>query len=152
VVELTDRLTVVAQGIIDILERDKAELGIEDVFYGDQSLINGAAVVCVEPGVLQRELAGGGASNRTENILTVFILVYIIGFAKGSNESIRKENDELGERIATRLHEDPQLGGLVNSSFIHSIESGYRLRGDQTHRTARLTWQGTSKTYLSRGA
>lgn len=140
-------ITEIAKAIFTLLERDAGELDVGRVFYGDQNKVPGARTVCVEPGTLARNLAGGGSSNRTDNLAVVYVLIYV---QRVDNvDAITEEGDRLGTAVMNKLHENGKLDGLVVSSYVTLSEYGYtpRLQG-QLWRTVRLTWQGLNKTYL----
>lgn len=143
---MTDRVSVVADYIYDLLIANKATLTLNDVFYGDQEKIAKSRSVAVESGPLTRTLAGAGTSGRTLNELTVYVIVYVSGIR--DNQTVRKEADELAESIMDLLHTDPQMGGNVIHGWVRSIEPGYAIRSGALMRAARVTWTGQSKTAI----
>lgn len=146
--EPTDSITSIASAHYDLIERDKAELGIKQVFYGDQKKVSDDRVVCIEPALMDSAFAGQGASNRTTNVFQIYHLVYIQRV--DTVDEITKEGDLLAEAIRTKLHEDTKFGGLVVSSFVTRIEFGYTPRANKSwFRSARITWQGMNKTYIN---
>lgn len=118
--------------------------GADDVYYGDQDKFPRTPSICIDPGNRQRILQG--ASFRTDNNFTIYILVY---HAKvQDNQATRMEAQQLSEQIETLLHLDPQLGGLVIHSFCTLNESGYVYRQNTMYRTNRITFEPYSKTRL----
>jgi hypothetical protein len=119
-------------------------LGLQDVWYGDQEMVPRTPAVAVEPGSKARVIAG--TSRSTENRLTVYLMVYV---AKIQDvQATRKTTDQIAEAIEVHLHNDPTLGGLVIFSMVSSVESGYAIRGGTLMRSARMTWEGLSKTRI----
>lgn len=141
---LVDRFTPVVQKVHDVLTAAKVELGLQDVWYGDQNLIPRYPAVAVEAGPFDRTLAGIGGKGRTENRIRVLLLLYLAKIA--DVQVTKKQTDELAERIMDKLHEDITMGGLVIHGFVTTIEPGYATRGGTLMRTTRVTWEGLSKT------
>lgn len=140
---LTDSAVVVAQYVFDMVEYNKAALGIEAVFYGDQSKYPVTPAAAVEPAIKRRVLVG--APRRSENTLQVFVMVYVGRI--GDNQINTKDADTIAEAVEALIHTDPTLGGLVVNSMVESIEPGYANRG-AVMRASRLTLTALSKTQL----
>jgi hypothetical protein len=152
-VNITDSMDTVAQYVVDKLKTNYAALtsmvdgevgSSDDVYYGDQELMPRTPSICVDPGTEQRTLQG--VSFRTDNNFVVYIYVYHAKIQ--DNQLTRKEVQQVSEAIATLLHQDPQLGGLVIHSYVALNESGYTYRGKTMYRTNRLTFEPYSKTRL----
>lgn len=140
----TDNPSEVTQAIYDYLNDPtrKANLGINELLYGDVEAVKTDRTVAVESGPVRRSPRPPSLS--TENILTVYLMIYI-----GKLQSIhttRKQADELAEDIKEELDKNVQLGGLVIHGLVTLIEPGYATRGRTTWRTARVTWEGQSIT------
>lgn len=147
----TQSLSTLAQYMVDLIKQpaNLATLSIPDaamVFYGDQQMVPRTPAVAVEPGALTRSLSGKGASGRTDNVFTIYLMAYLAKIS--SNQAVRKQSDELAERLVNILHSDRTMGGLVIHGFVTSLESGFAVRGGTLMRTARLTWQGLTKTLI----
>lgn len=148
----TDALTELVQAIVTEMEElqatlaldDQNPLQIQDVWFGDQSAIPRFPAVCVEPGDTNRELQG--ASHRTLNTMSVYILVYHGQMTDMATKKL--ECNQLAEAIVDKLHAELTLGGLVIHGFCPSSESGYATRGTATIFAHRITWQGISKTTI----
>lgn len=141
-----DRFTPVVQEVYDLLTNAKAELGLEDVWYGDQNLIPRYPAVAVEAGPFNRDLSGIGGKGLTDNRIRVLLLLYL---AKIQDVQVtRKATDELAERIMDKLHEDVTMNGTVIHGFVTAIEPGYATRGGTLMRTTRVTWEGLTKTRI----
>lgn len=145
---LTDKPTVVGQYILDLLKSKSAVLGVEAdrMYYGDQEMIGATPALAVEEGTFTRELSGKGLSGQSLNQIRVFILVYI---AKIQDvQTTRKATNELAEKIMMELHKDINMGGNVIHGFVVEIEPGYAIRSGVLMRSARITWQGITKTLI----
>lgn len=143
---LTDRFTPVTEKVFEIIDIAKTDLGIEDVYYGDQELLPRMPSVTVESGTYSRELAGMGGKGMTENMLNVFVMVY---YGKVQDvQSNSREADALAEKLMDVLHTDVTLDGLVIHGHVATIEPGYATRRGVLMRSARITWQGLSKTQI----
>lgn len=140
----TDSSVVFAVKALDIVNTVKATYGIADTFYGDQVQVGRTPTVCVWASNKRREITG--APRRSHNTLEAYLLVYISKVQDVQLNSL--EADLLAENLETELHKDPTLGGLVIHCLVNSIEFGYQTRANTQFRTARLTFQGESKTLL----
>jgi hypothetical protein len=143
----TDSLVEFATYIKMILDDAKPQLGVVDVFYGDQRKIPRTPTVCVEPGGKDREYAG--APRAVMNTLELVILVYHMRIA--DVQSVREEVDTIAEDVEAFLHNDKTVNGLAIDSLVTSMDSGYAVRANTLFRTTRLTFQMRSKTYLPLG-
>jgi hypothetical protein len=65
-----------------------------------------------------------------------------------SMQDVRQSDDELAENLETLIHQDAQMGGLVISSLVTSIESGYLMRNKAMFRASRITVDATSQEQL----
>lgn len=138
----TDKPTVVSQYIYDLLTDNKQELGIEDVFDGDQELIPRTPAICVLIGDYGRELTG--APFRTDNAFTIYLMVY---HAKIQDNQLNyRECNELAEAVMDLMHQNKTLGDNVIHGFVTSIEPGYVRQGRSLSYVSRLTWYGLTKT------
>ena len=146
----TDSLYTVTKAIQTLLQANYVALELdrpEDVTYGDQDKIPRTPFLCVESGPKTRTIDGKGASGRTENNFTVFIMCYISNIR--SVQENREDADLFAEQIEALLHSDVQLGGIVIHGFVTSIEPGYATRSGALMRVARITWQGLTKTLIT---
>ncbi len=142
---LTQRLSVVSQAIIDLLEANKESLGIEDVFDGDMSLIPRTPAIAVVMDSKDRTLSG--APNRVDNTFSIYLMVY-----HGKIQDIQINQRAavvLTEEIELLLHADNTLGGILIDSRVTAVQQGAVDRGNSKLRTSRMTWYGMSKTITS---
>lgn len=141
---LTDSLVQVTLWVETLLDDRKAQLGLKDVYYGDQNKVPFTPVACVEPGRKRRVMEGAPRQGRMT--MEVIILVYLLKI--GDIQATRKEVDAVAELIETELHKDAQMDGLAIHSFVSELESGYAYRGSSLYRTARITFEVDSKVGL----
>jgi hypothetical protein len=144
--ELTDSLTVFADYTMDLLmdQTFMDSLGIQRVSYGDVDKVDVVPLICVEPSSKPR--AFNGVPRRTEVNFEVYVLIYY-GTLAGT-QSTRRDTDVIAEAVETRLHSDPQCGGLVISSLVTDMTSGVANKGGALIRATRLTWTGKSQIQL----
>jgi hypothetical protein len=136
-------MVAIAEAMVENIEDWATELGIEAVFYGDQSLIPQVPAVCVDPGPMTREYTQVGF--KTTNRITLYIMVY-----HGPVQTTmlnRKECDQLAVDLMNKIHTDSTLGGLVINGLCVSMEPGASAMENQEFmRAHRITWQAISKT------
>jgi hypothetical protein len=138
-------MSVFCQYMVDMMEGAKLELGIEAVYYGDQDKLPFTPAVCVEPTVKDRSLQR--APRGTTVNLTAYILVYHGAIIDTMTQ--RKANDEMAEAIEERIHEKNEFDGLMISTLVDRIESGYSFKGS-LQRSSRLTVTGMMQEQLPR--
>jgi hypothetical protein len=143
-VTYTDSLVTVADVLVAKLEASADSLGLTDVFFGDQDLIPRSPAACVEPGDKTRDLQG--ATRRTENVFTIYILVYHSEVR--SPQSNRKDADTLAEAIESLIHSDATLGGLVRHCYVTQVQSGYARKQNALMRSSRITFEARNMTQL----
>ncbi len=147
----TDRTTFVAQHIISLLEANKNEFAtpIVDVLYGKHGMIPNSPTVVVMSGVKDRTLRGvaspGGRTNNEMNVL-----IDVMGADVLAGESVgRLAIDTLAEDIEHYLHTYPNMAGLIIHGYVRRSDPGELFINNSSWRTVRLTFVGTSLTYLS---
>jgi hypothetical protein len=146
VLELTDSLTVWATWVKDFLDDEawRAEVGIQQVMYGDQDKIPVVPMVCVEPSSKRRDF--NGAPRRTQIDFEVYVLVYY-GTLQDTQLN-RAEVDRIAEAVEARLHEAQRCDGLVISSLVTGLDSGAANKGGALMRATRLTFTARSQIML----
>ena len=143
--DLAGSLVTICDYIFEKLEANQANLGVAQVYYGDQEKFPETPSVCVEPDERPRELKS--AQRMTKVTFRIYILVYHGTIS--SPQANRRDADLLAENIEALIHEDPQFGGLLIHSLCTNIESGYANRGERTLvRTSRITFEGLSQQLL----
>lgn len=145
----TDRTTVVASGIKEVILANADELGIQDVFYGNHNMTPRSPSVIIRPGRKRRTLRGVAfPGGRTENQLVVLIDVMTANVIAGE-EVARLELDELAENVEKLLYVDVTLGGLVIHGFVTDWDPGETYISNSMWRTVRMTYEAKTITYLS---
>jgi hypothetical protein len=133
------------------IDANKTTLGIQALFFGDQSTISVVPAVCVEPGTKVAELRG--VPRKTEVDITVFILVYHSIVTQSVQQTLR-DATLLAESIEALIHQDPHLrNGVGNSEnvihcFVTNIEAGYPQKATTTFRAARMTVTAKTQEFL----
>lgn len=143
----TDRMSVVNQAHYDLVNDHKLELGIADVWYGDQAKIPRTPAVCIEAGPMDREPAGVSGKGLTENTFRIYHLIYV-----GKVQDVQvnlKQAQELAEALMDLLHGDMQFGNLVLYGYVRTIEPGFVRKADALLKVQRLLWQGMNKTRIT---
>ena len=154
---LTHKGSVVTQRLVDLLEANKLDLGLQKVYYGDQNKIDESPSACIESGPVNRPM--DGVPDMILNTIQAFIIIY-----HGRVQDVqvtKKETEQFAERIEDYLHTNLQLrdptGDPASEIVIHGwvIENmpGYASKGasNTLWYASRLTWQGISKTSLRYG-
>ena len=141
---LTDSIEALASYVYDKITASMEDLGVTAVFYGDQDLLPSSPCVCIETDDKVRVLRG--ATRRTDNTFTIYVLVYHSEVR--SPQSNRQDADRLAEAIEAVLHLDPTLGTQVQHSYVTQLASGYVRKGGQLMRSSRLTFEAKNTTQL----
>jgi hypothetical protein len=145
--DTTDDLNVVAEYYETILREGQEELGIADVYYGDQVNIPRVPTVCVISGRKKRELRN--SPRGTENTMTVTVRVYHYRVEDMGSESSRAA-DKLAESIERYLHQFKyyNLGGLVTHQFVTTVDPMFQPRGGNQYKVTNLEVEAKSLTLL----
>lgn len=143
---LTNRLSEVADFFFQLLSENKVQLGLADVFYGDQTLIPHTPTVCVETGEATQTLVG--IPRRVDVAMELYLLIYIGDIR--STILNRQESETLADILGDFIHDqDPRLAGLVIHTFVSKTEFGYSAKANGTvFRVARITVSLQSKVNL----
>jgi hypothetical protein len=147
----TDSLVAICDYLFNLIAANKTTVGLPvatdvvNLFYGDQDLIQFVPAICIEPDNKHREY--NGVPRRTQNDFRVGILIY---HGKVTDpQTNRRDADVMAEAVETLVHSQPQFGGLVISSLVTDIDSGYQTKaGNTVLRSSRLTVTGRSQTLL----
>lgn len=141
---LTDSIYVVGTAVYTLLDSRKVDLGLQDVWYGDQDKTPRTPCVAVETGPKIRTL--NGAPRRTQVDMDVYLLVYH-EMIRDTQEN-QRASEQLSEAIEAVLHEDPTLGGILIHSMVTLNEPGYATRGGALIRASRMTFSCLSQVLL----
>ena len=154
----TDKTTVVALYIRDLLRTNAGTLGLEatKIIYGEQNSIPGGITVVVDSGTKTRTLRGSAATQvspgvfsggRTENRLLITITVYQTVY--GSEEAERIAVDQKAEAIEAFLHQDTSLNNNIIHGFIESWNPGISFKSGGQFRTTQMIYSALTKTNLT---
>ena len=141
-----DRFTPVTQAIFDLMASRKIQLGLEDVWYGDQTLTPRTPCLTVESGPFSRTLAGVSLKGTTDNVIRVELIIYISKI--GDTQVNLKDSEVMAEAVMDVLHEDVSIGSLVLHGYVTAIEPGRIRKGNSMMRATRISWQGITKTRI----
>lgn len=141
-----DRFTPITKAVFDLLTAKKVQLGLKDVFYGDQMLIPRTPAATVESGPFTRNLDGVSLKGVTNNTATVIIILYIDKIR--DNQTNLKDSELLSEAVMDVLHLDVTLGEVVLHGYVHEITPGSVRKGTSLMRASRVTWQGITRTRI----
>jgi len=144
----TDKSTVVAQYIFNLITTNKVALGLDNVLYGDQNEITPGKVAVVATGRKDRTLArvafpGAGTLNR------MIILVTIYNNTVGGEATKSLETDQLAEAVEHLLHQNTTMGGNIIHGFVETFDPGYNFRRGSMFRATQLVFVGQTKTNLT---
>jgi hypothetical protein len=145
----TDKTSVLADYVYNLLTSERYELGLEQVLYGKHNMVPKNNTVRVIPGRKTRVLKGVSApGGRVENILVVLIDVMTSDPLIGESEG-RLMTDQLADTVEHFLHQDTTMGGLIIHGFVDTWDPGEEFINNSMFRVVRLTFTGQSRTYLS---
>lgn len=144
----TDRTTVLATFIQNLINTNKVALGVDNVLYGDQLNIPGGITVVVNSGVKNRALErvafpGAGTRNR----MIVLITVYNNQIGSEATEALLV--DQTAEAVEHLLHQNTTMGDNIIHGFVESWDPGYRFKSGSMFRATQLIFIGQSKTNLT---
>jgi hypothetical protein len=138
----TDRAEVVANYIFTMMQDNATALGVEDVWYGDQTLLPKTPAICVSPGDKKRIFQG--SSYRTLNTFETYVMVYW-GQIQDIQANLHSCTN-LADDIETLVHSDLTLGGNVFSVICMQNQPGIANKQGALLVGARLTFESMSKT------
>lgn len=145
----TDKATVLATAIKNLINTNKVVLGVDEVYYGDHNNIPVGTAVTVTAGATRRELAGvAGPGGRAMNYMNVVILILLSIVQDEATARLRV--DQLAENITTLLHADTTVGGILIHGFVEEITPGVIFNKEGSmFRVAQLDYTGKSKTNIT---
>jgi hypothetical protein len=130
--------------VFNLLVANKVAMGVQKVFYGDQNLIPASPILCVEADT--KNIQPKGMTRTVSNEFRVYVLAYT-AFIQ-SPDANRRAADQLAELVEAILNADSQCGGLVNTSMVAEIASGYAYKTGTIHKTSRILFTASSVTRL----
>lgn len=135
----TKSTQVIVRYQVDLLRAHQAELGLKEVYYGDQEKIPDFPSVGVEGFPKQRRIIG---THQFE--VTLRTGIYLYHGALQASYTTKEEADLLVEAIEDTLHADYTLDGLVVFGYVTRTAPGFAMK-DVMVRTVRLEWESTSR-------
>lgn len=120
------------------------DLGIVDVFYGDQAMVPNTPTLCVDPSVTEHEITATGMQQA--NQFNINVILY--GAGLGDVEDIQYELDQLSDRVKNDLNVLGTFDGRIIYGFVTRQEYGYLIKSNRLMRANRLVWTATTKTRL----
>jgi hypothetical protein len=141
---LTDSIEATTEFTQAKITAAKADLGLADVWRGDQQKLPRYPACCVIAGPKNREL--NGMPRKTLVTLEMYVQIY-----HGAVSDVQLNDTiatTLTEAVETLLHADSTLGGLVIDSMVNNIEPGYANKAGTLVRATRLTFLATSQVLL----
>lgn len=144
----TYKATVLAMAIKDLIEANKATLGINEVYYGDHNNIPVGISAAITAGTKHRDLAGvSGPGGRSMNTLNVVIFIYYS--VVEAEATARLAVDQIGEAVEDLLHTDTTMGGLLIHGFVQDVIPGTVFKENSMFRAVELDYQGKTKTNIT---
>ena len=144
----TDRSTVLAQYIFNLITTNKVSLSLDSVLYGEQNEITPGKTVVVTTGRKDRSLArvafpGAGTLNRMIVIVTVY------NNTVGDEASKSLETDLIAEAVEHLLHQNTTMGGNIIHGFVETWDPGVKFRSTSMFRATQMMFVGQTKTNLT---
>ena len=133
-------MSVINQAIVELLKGDP-DLGLKEVYYGDQGGIPSVPSATVELGSKTREYNAIGIQTN----VTPQISIIIYHGLTVDVQTIKKELDQFVQAVEDKLHEDNTLGGLVISGIVSSVEPGVAVVGQAQFYAHRMIWTAIIK-------
>lgn len=152
----TDSSLVIAERFYQILNSNKAALGLSFVAFGDQNLIPETPSLMVEPGTKRRDLRS--ASDHTLNEIDTYFLIYHSPVGPSSVQNSRRENMAIAEGVERYLHRnhlrlydvDIPATQLTVHGFCVEMDPGFQAKQNTLYNAVQMTWRSTTKTWLGR--
>lgn len=148
---LSDSSLVIAERWFQILTINKAALGLEDVWFGDQQMVPRTPTLCVEPGLKRRTLFA--AQNRTENEIDTYFLIYHSPISE--MQDARRETMRVAEAVEHFLHLNHLRLFAANGTtqltvhgYCTDMDPGYSRKQNTTYNAVQMTWRNLTKTWL----
>ncbi len=139
----------VVQALIDLIKDNWSTIGLANdkvVYYGDEARVNKVPAVTVEPNNTDSERYQTGL--QTLHTFTIFVTLHYAQI-KGDSQTIKKERDEVANKLRLVINGDTNLGGLITQGLIVKSEPGIQqFSSGSRFFSTRLTWEGTSRTLV----
>lgn len=135
-----------AQYYVTLLDSLKVALGVDFVFFGDQSLIPGGVTICIEPDKKVNTLSSAAAARGIIRQYSIYIFVYCTKLA--DQHANRNLADQVAEAVEAEIFARPTCGGITYNTFVTAVESGYVPKNNTPVAATRLTVTSEKKEYL----
>lgn len=145
---LTDKTTVLATYIQNLINTNKVPLGLDDVLYGEQNNIPKALTAVVQAGRKNR-IVQGAAMPGGNSLVTMTVVIMIYNSSSGAEAVERLAVDQLAEAVETLLHSDTTMGGLIIHGFVEMIDPGVSFKAGSQFRATQMTFVGQSKVRIT---
>lgn len=146
--QLTEKSTVVAEAIKNILIANKSDLGVDVVYYGFQNKIPSGLGIIIEPQEKERELSGvAGPGGRAMN--TMRFIIWVHNSIVGNEEDERFRVDRLAEDVETLVHQDTTLGGIIIHGYFEQMTAIPDFQLDSQYRSVRMNYKAITKTNIT---
>lgn len=140
----SDKVSVIGPMVEAYIKSRGNELGLRDVWYGDDDHIPETPAVLVTPGPKNREI-----SATSHVTMTTFNFSLTLFHSRFTDPRItRQECDEKAEQLEEILHENRYLDGNLLHSYVSSMEFGVASRGNVLMKATRLSWVANSRTRI----
>jgi hypothetical protein len=154
--QLTGSTLELAERFYEILDLAKAELGIADVWFGDQNIVPRVPAVCVEPGVERRELQG--VPDMVLMRIDTGISLYHSKVDR-TQQVARRECVLFAENIKRFLHVNhlrifsaDGTRQMTIHGFCTELDPGYAFMQGSRYNAVQMVWTSTTKESLQRRA
>lgn len=133
----------VSQYITDLVNANKVSLGLETVYYGDQTIIPAMPSVAVVPGPLHREPTGAMRHYTLRFTVALFVMHRRL---MQTNAARTKADLQMARSLVVLLHTDFTLGSNIVGGWVSS-EVPRSLPGPQGGSiiSTQLTWIGEQR-------
>jgi hypothetical protein len=139
-----DPVCVYIQNLL-LVHKDDANLKLQDVFYGDESLLPKFPAVCVIPAGKRRESIGSPFYYRVDH--QVHVTIYHGGIRSG--EINTQKTLQVAEAVEAVLHSDHTMGGNVVHGVVLQMTPGIMMRGGKFMMATRLEWEAVSRQIIA---
>lgn len=154
--QLSNSTLVIAKRYQEILTAAKVTLGLQDVWFGDQSIVPRTPAVCIEPGLKRRNF-DGVPDMTMMNIDTIILLYHSQVIVNGGQQQARSDAITFAEDIEEFLHVNhPRLFNatatqqLTIQGFCTDFDPGYSYKSRSLYHAVQMTWTNLTKVSLQR--
>ena len=121
-----------------LVTNNKTDLGVTEVFIGDQRLFQGPVTVCVESDTKTNVVTRAAGGRSVDSVYRIYLLVYCNSIE--DYHLNRKNTDIVADKVESLVYSYPTCQGKVYKLEIEQIESGYITReNNKVVAAARLT-------------